>query len=53
MGGAAKVAKHPVGRWPQEATTDKEKVEAWRSNPDWNLAIATGKESGILVVDIA
>lgn len=46
--------KHPIfpGGW-QAATTDELKVcAAWVDYPDANIAIATGKPSGLLVLDI-
>lgn len=45
--------KHPYNRgWQQIATDDLEKIESWRSNPRINLAVATGKTSGIFVLDV-
>lgn len=39
--------------WPEVATTDPETIERWfLQNPDANLGIATGKKSGVFVVDI-
>jgi hypothetical protein len=52
--GCSRPGKHP--RTPHgrtEATTDPERVRRfWRCWPDANIGIATGLESGILVVDL-
>jgi len=49
-------AKHPVGSLaPQglkNATTDPGTVERWFADQPWNVGIATGAASGIVVVDI-
>lgn len=47
-------AKHPrIKNWPQEATSNKQKILEW---PDAfrfsNIGIATGRKSGIIVVDL-
>jgi len=46
--------KHPAtGRGFHDATTDPEQIERWWSeHPDRNIGVATGRESGLLVVDI-
>ena len=50
-------AKHPIAalvpRGRNDATTDPEKIKSWwKRHPEANIGIATGRESGILVVDI-
>lgn len=46
--------KHPVhGAWQEKATTDAATIEAWwRARPHANVGIATGRESGIFVLDV-
>jgi hypothetical protein len=48
------VAKHPrIRDWQHEATIDEKKIKNWwRLWPDTNIGIATGKISGIFVLDI-
>lgn len=42
-----------IGNWPERATTDPDQVRAfWANRPNANIGIATGKESGIFVVDV-
>jgi hypothetical protein len=45
--------KHPklIG-WQEKTTTSELQVAAWRKDPKINLGIATGKSSGIFVLDI-
>ena len=39
--------------WPNQATTDARQVETWWArSPEANIGVATGKSSGIFVVDI-
>lgn len=46
--------KHPrIKDWPNEATTDIDKVTKWFTKwPDSNIGIATGSRSGFIVLDI-
>jgi hypothetical protein len=46
--------KHPrITAWPKEATTDKETITSWwRQSPNANIGIATGRGSGIAVLDV-
>ncbi len=46
--------KHPrTGHGLSDATTDQRQIrEWWTSNPDANIGILTGRESGLLVVDV-
>jgi putative DNA primase/helicase len=45
--------KHPLSKgWKQQATNDPEQVEKWRSDPKINLAIACGRASNLLVLDV-
>jgi hypothetical protein len=45
--------KHPRVNWSSEATDDFGKVtEWWKKWPDANIGVATGKRSGIYVIDI-
>jgi hypothetical protein len=46
--------KHPtVARGLHAATTDQEIIRSWwRRRPDANVAIRTGRESGLVVVDV-
>lgn len=48
------VAKHPLVRWAEAATTDPGQIRSWweRWKPDANIGLATGKRSGLVVVDI-
>lgn len=42
-----------IERWPERATCDPERIEPyWRAHPDHNVGIATGPESGLLVLDV-
>jgi hypothetical protein len=49
-------ATHPVGHLVpnglKNATTDHEMVERWFRNQPWNVAIVTGKASGIFGLDV-
>ncbi len=39
--------------WPKRATTNAKQIgKWWGENPDANVAIATGMESGVIVVDV-
>ena len=46
--------KHPIFKgWSDNATTSEEAITSrWTKNPNANIGIATGKKSGILVLDI-
>ena len=46
--------KHPsTPHGVKDATTDPEQIKSWwAASPDANIGIATGSESGILVLDI-
>lgn len=52
----SKKAKHPVNKgWQQQCTIDPTKIEQWWNYKEpyvYNIGIATGKTSGITVVDI-
>ena len=50
----ASAAKHPrITNWPKEASTDPGKVTRWFTQwPAANIGIATGAESGCVVIDI-
>lgn len=52
--GCTSPGKHPrIGDWPNQATTDPAKIEQWwRESPASNVGIATGAQSGIVVLDI-
>jgi hypothetical protein len=44
--------KRPIGGWPA-ATADVEKInELWETYPDANVGLATGREAGLIVLDI-
>jgi len=48
-----KPAKHPRTKWKDWKTTDENKItQYWKKYPDANIGIATGVESGLLVIDI-
>jgi len=45
--------KPTVKDWPNEATTDRAKIaDWWGANPNAGIGLATGKQSGLFVVDI-
>jgi uncharacterized protein YndB with AHSA1/START domain len=46
--------KHPATKnGLKDATTDVEQIARWwTTNPNWNIAIATGAESNLVVVDV-
>ena len=48
------VAKHPLVRWADQATTDAGQVREWwgRWKPEANIGVATGERSALVVVDI-
>jgi hypothetical protein len=49
----AKESKKSVVKWGTEKTTDRFRItEWWSENPDWNIAIATGSNSNLSIVDI-
>lgn len=42
-----------LGKWQERATTDEAKIRVWAGEyPDCNWGVATGPDSGVLVVDI-
>ncbi len=47
-------SKRPlIKQWPEKATDDETQIQAWAKQwPTANFAVATGKRSGILVLDI-
>ena len=48
-----KEAKKSVVKWSEEKTIDHfQIVEWWSENPEYNIAIATGEQSNLSVVDI-
>jgi hypothetical protein len=49
-----KPGKHPVGtEWQHKATTDIKTIKTWFADPEkYNIGLLTGKESGIIVVDV-
>lgn len=46
--------KHPLhAAWQEKATTDADVIESWwRARPQANVGIATGRESGVFVLDV-
>ena len=46
--------KHPLFKgWSDNAATSEEDITSrWTKNPNANIGIATGKKSGILVLDV-
>lgn len=50
----AKPGKHPhIKQWPTRATTERDQIEQWWGWwPDANIGIATGKRSGLIVLDV-
>jgi putative DNA primase/helicase len=51
--GCTSEGKHPVNKgWQDDATTDEARItKIWTSNPYYNIGIATGRASGIFVLD--
>lgn len=50
-----KAGKHPTGAWSSMASKDPDTVKQWWNYTQqtvWNVGIATGKKSGITVIDI-
>ncbi len=50
----AKAGKHPLVRWKpyqEERPTDEEVAEWWTRWPDANIGMATGRVSGVVVLD--
>ncbi|WP_377504553.1 bifunctional DNA primase/polymerase [Octadecabacter sp. R77987] len=46
-------AKHPaVKRGVKEATTNQGQIRAWWQQTDWNIGVATGRASKLLVIDL-
>ena len=52
--GCTKPGKHPIIKaWTTRATTDPDKITKWwKECPHANIGIATGRESGIVVLDV-
>ena len=52
--GCKKPGKHPrIKAWTTRATTDPDTITKWwERSPDANIGIATGRESGIVVLDV-
>ncbi len=48
------IGKHPLATaWQTEATTNETQISAWwGKTPEANIGLATGKDSGIIVLDI-
>lgn len=45
--------KVPACKWKDEATIDTEKIEHWwKANPEYNLGLKCGIDSGIIVLDV-
>ncbi|HET8707730.1 MAG TPA: bifunctional DNA primase/polymerase, partial [Pseudomonadales bacterium] len=44
--------KTPAVKWAEEATRDAAKIAEWFTGSDYNIGIATGARSGIVVLDI-
>ena len=38
--------------WPNEASTDEEKIRSWWKENPYNIGVLTGKRSGIIAMDI-
>ena len=49
-----KIGKHPrTAHGFKDATTDESKIRSWwTKRPDANIGIATGKDSGLIVIDV-
>ena len=41
-----------IERWPQHASTDPDTVRAWWTRLAYNIGIATGSPTGIVVIDL-
>lgn len=47
------IAKHPLVRWSETASTDPEQIRSWWAwKPSANIGVPTGARSGLVVVDI-
>ena len=48
------VGKHPLVKWADRATTERDAIRNWWGGwkPDANIGIPTGERSGLIVVDI-
>ena len=45
--------KKPILKgWPEKATTDAEQIKAWFSNTDYLVAVKTGPETNLFVLDV-
>ena len=45
--------KKPILKgWPEKATTDAQQIQAWFSNTDYLLAVQTGPETNLFVLDV-
>jgi hypothetical protein len=41
-----------IQRWPQHTSTDPESIRAWWTRSAFNIGVATGSASGVVVVDL-
>ena len=41
-----------IERWPQHASTDPDTIRAWWTRSAYNIGIATGSPTGIVVIDL-
>ena len=45
--------KQPIlKRWPDAATTNPEQIKTWFSNSDYLVAVKTGPDSNLFVLDV-
>ncbi len=45
--------KKPILKgWPEKATTDAQQIKFWFSNTDYLLAVKTGPETNLFVLDV-
>jgi uncharacterized protein YdaU (DUF1376 family) len=52
--GCRSSGKHPrIGQWQKDATTEEEKIRQWWTTwPTANIGVATGRGSGVFVIDV-